>query len=494
MKSIIKIAGVICFLVFGIFEIQAVTDKDMEQARTIAAKAYLRYANNGSGYLDDQKPTTMAELRKGLKAKEIENLKTFTAVASPKDYASWDKDKLVEYWAVTFFKSGGLIEAGKGARGTVRKQVSAMSVSAPAAPSAKETPKETQKDAPKEAAASEDKSNNLPVSLVDDESQAKASTDMAADLERTKQEADSIAALVAADTGSVEEPKKKSNGTWIYISILIALIAAVIWLVVYASKTMNVKNNEKEKVNPGSMPQNTKTAAMPTSREKKEVEAGGVRNDSALKSEFAQTVARKNEEIRLLNEEMKGLDASCRELEEANRHLQGENARLVAELETTRHENNELKGELARIVAESRAARQQVEAVGQTTHPEAAARRVSAPVAEHRPVAKPKRSIYLGRVNARGLFVRADRTLNVDGSVYLIETEDGYSGSFRVVNVPEVCERVLTNPTQWLAGGCVSADLLSTAGMTEIHTEATGEAVFESGCWRVVKKAKISYK
>ena len=33
----------------------AVTDKEMEEARTITAKAYLRYANDGSGYLDEVK-------------------------------------------------------------------------------------------------------------------------------------------------------------------------------------------------------------------------------------------------------------------------------------------------------------------------------------------------------------------------------------------------------------------------------------------------------
>ena len=40
----------------------AVTDREMEEARTIAAQAYLRYANDGSGYLDEFKATSMAEL------------------------------------------------------------------------------------------------------------------------------------------------------------------------------------------------------------------------------------------------------------------------------------------------------------------------------------------------------------------------------------------------------------------------------------------------
>ena len=42
----------------------AVTRQEMDQARTIAAKAYIRYVNDGSGYLDDLNPKTMEELVK----------------------------------------------------------------------------------------------------------------------------------------------------------------------------------------------------------------------------------------------------------------------------------------------------------------------------------------------------------------------------------------------------------------------------------------------
>ena len=91
----------------------AVTDKEMEQARAIAAKHYLRYVNNGSDYLDKLNPSSVSELSKSLKSKEQENIKSFNAVAVPKDYASWDKKKLVEYWSSTFFKSPGLKDDGK---------------------------------------------------------------------------------------------------------------------------------------------------------------------------------------------------------------------------------------------------------------------------------------------------------------------------------------------------------------------------------------------
>ncbi len=111
----------------------AVSDNEMEQARTIAAKMYLRYANNGSGYLDDVKATNMADLQKVLKKKEQENIKAFLSIPVPKDYAQWDKAKLVEYWSATAFNAPGLIEQGQGAKSRVRKQIEAMTVSAPAA-------------------------------------------------------------------------------------------------------------------------------------------------------------------------------------------------------------------------------------------------------------------------------------------------------------------------------------------------------------------------
>lgn len=99
----------------------AVTEKEMEEARAITAKAYLRYANDGSGYLDDVQAKSMSELTGKLKEKEKENLKAFNKVKVPSDYASWDKARLVEFWGVTFFTSPELSEKGKAARSRVKK-------------------------------------------------------------------------------------------------------------------------------------------------------------------------------------------------------------------------------------------------------------------------------------------------------------------------------------------------------------------------------------
>ena len=137
------IKRIIASVVLAVFAIPlfAVTDKEMEEARTITAQAYLRYANDGSGYLDDFKATTMSQLESKLKAKEKENIKAFKSVKVPSDYASWDKAKLVEFWGVTFFTSPNLAEKGKVARSRVKQRINAMTVAAPA-PSAKEAVKD----------------------------------------------------------------------------------------------------------------------------------------------------------------------------------------------------------------------------------------------------------------------------------------------------------------------------------------------------------------
>ena len=68
----------------------AVSDKDMQQAKVIDAKLYLRWNNKGSGYLDEVSASSMSELESKLKAQEKENLQAFNSVKIPSDYASWD--------------------------------------------------------------------------------------------------------------------------------------------------------------------------------------------------------------------------------------------------------------------------------------------------------------------------------------------------------------------------------------------------------------------
>lgn len=110
---------------------KAVTEKEMDQARALAAQAYLRYANDGSGYLDNIHPKSMSQLERALKTKEKENIKAFKNIPVPSDYASWDKQKLVDYWGVKAFAASGLLQKGRVGKGRAKKNISAMKISEP---------------------------------------------------------------------------------------------------------------------------------------------------------------------------------------------------------------------------------------------------------------------------------------------------------------------------------------------------------------------------
>lgn len=394
----------------------AVTDREMEEARTITAITYLRYANDASGYLDEHHPKTMSELKNILKEKEKENLKAFNAVPVPKDYASWDKEKLVAYWSGTFFNSPGLSAKGKIGKSRVRGRLNNMQVAAPApekpveaAPAPVKPDSVAPAEAPAEPASAVNPVNETP---------------------KTQEEVDSLLALSEADAGlDPESREKRSSGTWYYVVILIILVIAVIALVVFASKIL--KKSAEESAN------------VPAERTNGRSLAERAEN-ADMREKFSATLAQKNEEIRRLNRE----------------------------LEAAREESSSLRAQLDKA--------------GREIAP------VSAPLSA--PAVSDARCIYLGRVNNRGLFVRADRRLNHEASVYRLDTEDGVSGSFRVLTEPDIDDRLLADPVHWLGGGCLATDLEDTDGYSEVRTLSSGTAIFQDGAWKVIRKANIRYE
>jgi low affinity Fe/Cu permease len=132
--------------------------------------------------------------------------------------------------------------------------------------------------------------------------------------------------------------------------------------------------------------------------------------------------------------------------------------------------------------------------------PEPAPAPVAAPVekeviddrrAQAAPARRPARKIYLGRANSAGMFVRAEKELNPDQSVFRLVSTDGITGTFSVVTDVEVQDRILEDPQAALEYACVCDDY-DTVDRTEINTDRNGTAVFESGRWRVLRKAHIS--
>ncbi len=463
-----------------------VTTQEMEQAKATTALWYLRYANNGSGYLEEIKPATLDQLEKSLKAKEKENLKAFKAVKTPSDYSAWDKDKLVEYWSVTFFKSPGLDENGVIARSRVKKKLSEMKVSAPApeaaAPTA--TAEMPAPELPSSTPEGDDVANQNPVLPSGEQV-----------MEDAVQLEDSLAATSDAAPKSKSEEKKESNSTWIYVIVLILLVGVVIWLVIFASKTMQQRPKEDEDeaaendVTGAKRGLNRKkeAAVMPVIEEEETVVvAPRIKSESDLREKYARSLANKEEEIAGLHREIHGLREECLRLGE-------ENGRLNSDLTSARREVEALRGRLKAASAVTSAS----VASGRTA--QTASERIEREVSEadnrqvQRKTAEPN-EIYLGRVNNKGLFVRADRQ-PVDGkSMYVLMTQDGYTGTYRVLQRTSAIEMGLENPQHYLAGGCVAADIEDTEDATSIRTLSAGTAIFEDGCWRVLRKAKIEYE
>lgn len=412
----------ILILLFGLVVAMpafCVTKQEMEQARVIAAKAYIRYVNDGSGYLDELNPKTIEELEKSLKTKEKENIKAFLAIPVPNDYGSWDKDKLIEYWAVTAFKNKGLQEKGRGGRIRARAQINKMTITPPS--SSQQTSSVQKTEAPKPVTLGEDTAKITPATKINEE---KADSSMTSTETSILDQLDNV--------GEDLDVEKEANYTWVYIMALAILVALIIVLVVYANKVL--KKNAED-----------------TATKYREEDS----NSESLER-YEAIITDKDIEIAMLNKK----------------------------LESATRQNNELKTKLEALISEVEALR---------AHRQSTTEKSSTEV----PISQKKdmlRSIYLGRANAKGIFVRADRTLNIGHSIFILDTTDGYSGTFRVADSPAAWSLALSNPQEYLYYACTGYDLANTTSASKIVTESSGTAVFEGGCWKVIRKARIRYE
>lgn len=433
----------------------AVTDAEMDQAQAIAGKFYVRYINDGAGYLDNWTPTSMSELEKKLTNNtDRENLKKFRAAAHATDYSSWDRDQLAAYWSEQFFKeNAGNLDSKAAANGLCRKQikqaVGRMAVAAPVAatPMAEETTGTSEASKPTEE-----------------------ETAVAAELAQVDGEIQEAHDLVEREAS--EPVKKENSGTWVYVMVLAILVGVVIFLVAYASKTM--KGEPRRKQQKEEAPEEEEETPEEPSRESlpmpepviiAEPRRSTVANDSRMREKYAEALAAKAEEIRQLNRQLADMEAMTSKLKDENR-------RLNSEVERLKRQAAETESAPVAVV---------------TGHHERNARH---PRQESRQETK---EIYLGRVNSKGIFVRADRHA-VDGqSIYKLTTQNGQRGTYTLIHNPLIEEQVLENPGKWLAGGCFAKDIFDTEGRDGICTETPGTAIFQDGAWRVERKAKIRY-
>ena len=460
----------------------AVTDKEMEQARAIAAKHYLRYANNGSDYLDKLNPSSVSELSKSLKAKEQENIKSFNAVAVPKDYASWDKKKLVEYWSKTFFNAPGLKADGKKCLSVLAKNLNKINVSDPAAAKPAEPAAETK---PAETKPADSKpADTKPAEAKSTETGAPAPT-QADSPDQDAPAVDAVEAAVAqaeADAGLADEQPKKSSNTGWYIGILVVLVGVVIWLVMYASKSMKETGASLADHKAGE-------------KEIREAKRAAKEEQNKMREQYASSLTSKNDEIKQLKtrcDALEGqLDAAKHEADAARRELAAAKREIAALRQQSKEQSHTPAAE-PRHISEQHQVQEHREAPEQKPTAPRPAAPAPKPQASARPGGLPP-VVFLGYVNQKGLFVKASRTLNVESSVYRMDVPDGHHGKYRVVNDPDILDRLLDNPEQWLAGGCVIENPEDADIATEIVTLQPGEALFADNTCRVTKKARIKF-
>lgn len=427
----------------------AVTEKEMEEARANAAKIYLRWSNNASGYLDEINVKSMSDLNANLKPKEKENIKAFNAVKTPSDYASWDKEKLAEYWAVTFLKSSGLNPDGtrQGASSAIKSKIMSMTISAPSTASA-----------PAVAATSQAEEQ-----VVTSQAEAETPTAQEAVAEQEDILADQNA--IQNDAAMAEESREpESSNTWVYILVLAILVAVVIWLVVYAANLMKRQSADAE-ITDG--------------------DAGKIREQARA------AIAKKDEEIKKLKERLQREEGRNAELGLEMERIKLDNTRLQKQVEKMRGENRNSMKEPVRERHDSFETHEHVSTPTPVSEERTKAKEEKTVKPENKEILK---VIYLGRANRRGIFVRADRRINPGNTIYRLDTNDGMVGTFHVVDEPEVLETAFSNPAEYLSTGCTGEDLEDTIGVTRIVTESAGTAIFEQGYWKVLRKTKIRYE
>lgn len=191
--------------------------------------------------------------------------------------------------------------------------------------------------------------------------------------------------------------------------------------------------------------------------------------------------------VMLIVYSINSMKKSRREIESARSNPSDDADALISkknmEIAALQEEVEQLKAELRKARAEARSAATSSSAPAATQY-------VSRPTPQRQP-----RTIFLARVNAKGIFVRAESRFNPEHSLFKLVTSDGVSGSFSVIDNETVVQTILSRPEICLANACSSADdLQQTDGVNNVITESAGTAIFEEGRWVVTRKAEIRYE
>lgn len=474
---------------------RAVTPEELEQARTHAAIVYLRNANPGSDYLDKVSVGSRSALRAKLRNdKDRDNLELFNRkLPSTSGYESWNKEKLSDYAQKAVSAPGNYQSTGF-ARSQVKKRISAMAVKAPsgtARPADDTQARQPEEQPAEEPVAVQAPADSVPAAVLPDA------------MDTRQAEADS-ALSAAEDSLMAQQPQQQevasSGSNTVYIVILCILVALVVVLVVYAARYFSRQEKEKRgeersvsrgeersvsgRPDPLSAPA---TPSRPTERREDRDTHRRSRVEPELEPDdnpqrVIESLRAENRELRRACEEYKyhiNYLKSEKEKADADRARTGATTALGPQARAEEH---------APVVTlndrYTQRREQQQPGVGQAG---------PARHAETQPAPRPgQRIIYLGRANREGMFVRAERSLNPQHSLFRLQTTDNVSGTYTVADDPEVASRVLANPDLLMAVSCELEDT-DTYGKESVDTVTPGTAIFEGGRWRVLRPALIRF-
>lgn len=472
MKKILSVLALVTAVMLLPAAAGAVTPEELEQARTYAAIIYLRNANNGADYLDKVSAGSLKALEGKLKDKEKENLRLFRSkLPSSSGSDTWGMKELVEYAQKAVKAPGNYSSTGYAAQ-QVTKRVRGMKL----APTRQKTEEAAvpAPTLPAEEPAAEQKTeepvaDTLPAANMPDPF-AQGTTEAAAD-----------SALTAAEDSLLnqlpgQQQQEGGNSSAIYIIILCVLVVLVVVLVIYAARYFNRQGGDPHRRPAcGDRDVDDMSAATETPAAIRRRTAGS--DDDDMRDRTIESLRAENTELR-------------RAIEEYKYHLNY----LKAEKEKS--DSRQIQTEARAATVASTATAAAPAAVARTTVNDTFSGRrqtvADTPQGDDRPDNRRQRVIYLGRANRERMFIRAERSLNPQHSLFRLVTSDNVTGAYTVAEDAEVEDRILANPEMLLAVSCQVKDN-DTYGKEAVVTEEPGTAVFENGRWRVLRPAKVKF-
>ena len=129
----------------------------------------------------------------------------------------------------------------------------------------------------------------------------------------------------------------------------------------------------------------------------------------------------------------------------------------------------------------------------QVAHPVAAIEQPPVIDDKKPPVEKGPRQLYLSTPTPDGVFTEFSDDERVGSSVYLLTTDDGINGTFRLLNTPDALATATISISQFVKPVC---KIIGQVNIQPRHVvvHMPGSAVFEDGVWRTTVKAQVQFE